>query len=88
MRNKIDNLTLFNLLWFAIASTGSILYIPALLLIAIAGAICTFIHECSLTSSIHKNVDTQYQIKLFKRVRYNIFFTLVFIILTALDFVF
>ena len=88
MRNKIDNLTLFNLLWFVTASMGSILHIRVLFLIAVVGAVCTIIHEFCLMNAIRKNVDMQYQPKLFKRVRYHMIFTFVFVLLTALDFVF
>ena len=88
MRNKIDNLTLFNLLWFAMASMGNILLMPMLLLIAFAGAFCTIIHELYLMKVIRKNIETQYQPKLFRRVRYHLIFTIAFVLFTALDFVF
>ena len=85
MRNKIDNLILVNLIWFVLASCGTILQNPLIVLAAIAGAFFNVFYDIFLVQKIRKMIDDKYQPHLFKRVFNSGLFSVIFILFTLLN---
>ena len=88
MRDKIDNLILINLLWFVVANCAHLVGFSFLYLGAILGGLFSIIYEFTLLSQIHKKVEKDFQTRMLKRVGYNMFFTIVFVLFTILNFIF
>lgn len=85
MRKKIDELIVINLIWFVVASFGTLLHIQLLMFLAIICALGNLVYDIMLLQKIHKTIDDKYQPHLRRRVNYNGLFTLVFIIFTAIN---
>ena len=88
MRDKIDNLILINLLWFVVSNSGSLIHFLPLYMAAIVGALLSLIYEVSIIRQIQKKVEEQHQARMMKRVNYNIFFTVIFVMFSILNYVF
>lgn len=87
MRNKIDNLILINLLWLIVADAGSQFSLHIMTIIAILGAIGTTFYEVSLIKATKKIVEAHFQPRLYKRIGYNILFSITLVLFSTLTIV-